>query len=276
MHSLDMHSLAVSPPAPEAACRLPAAIDRLAGSLTNRLIRATRWRVIEVPSLQPIVSFTFDDVPDSALHAGAAILEAHGARGTFYISGGLEGRVEPDRTLIDAAGCRELAARGHEIGCHTFGHQDVRHVDRARFVADLADNARYLDAVDPRPGRRNFAYPYNSGSFGKRRILTRSYRTCRAGGEAINRGPTDPTFLEAVEIRQPETHVAGLTRWIDALVAKPGWLIFFTHDIAPAPTPYGCTPEAFERLVAHAVERGCCVLSVDAALDSMGFREGGR
>lgn len=271
-----MHSLAVAPSAPEAASRLPGTIDRLAGSLTNRLIRATPWQLIQIPSQQPIVSFTFDDVPDSALRSGAAILEARGVRGTFYISGSLEGRVEPDRTLIDAAGCRELAARGHEIGCHTFGHRDIRHVDRARFAADLADNARYLDAVDPRPGRRNFAYPYNSGCLGKRAMLADSYRTCRAGGEAINRGPTDPIFLNAVEIRQPETHVAGLTRWIDALIVKPGWLIFFTHDVAPTPTPYGCTPAAFERLVAHAVARGCSVLTVDAALNHMGLREDGR
>lgn len=268
-----MHSPAVALRSPATASRLPGTIDRLAGRLTNRLIRATPWRLIPIPTRQPIVSFTFDDVPDSALRAGATILEARDVRGTFYIAGSLEGRVEPGRTLIDAAGCRELAARGHEIGCHTFGHRDIRHVDRASLAADLADNARYLDSVDPRPGRRNFAYPYNSGSFGKRPMLAHAYRTCRAGGEAINRGPTDPTFLRAVEIRQPETHVAGLTRWIDAVVEKPGWLIFFTHDVAPAPTPFGCTPAAFERLVAHAVASGCCVLTVDAALNRMGFRE---
>ena len=154
--------------------------------------------------------------------------------------------------------------------CHTFGHRDIRHVDRASLAADLADNARYLDSVDPRPGRRNFAYPYNSGSFGKRPMLAHAYRTCRAGGEAINRGPTDPTFLRAVEIRQPETHVAGLTRWIDAVVEKPGWLIFFTHDVAPAPTPFGCTPAAFERLVAHAV-----TLETEALLSGLQQRHGG-
>jgi peptidoglycan/xylan/chitin deacetylase (PgdA/CDA1 family) len=268
-----MRSPAIAPSLPRGGPRLPAPIDRLAGRLTNRLMRVAPWRVIQVPTRTPIVSFTFDDVPDSALRAGAAILEERGARGTFYISGGLEARVEPDRTLIDAAGCKELAARGHEIGCHTYGHQDLRHVDRAFLAADLASNAHYLNAVDPRPQRRNFAYPYNSGCLGKRPMLAHRYRTCRAGGEAINRGPTDPIFLKAVEIRQPEEHVGGLTRWTDELVANPGWLIFFTHDISLTPTPYGCTPAAFERLVGHAVESGCRVLTVDAALDHMGFRE---
>ncbi|MFX9397439.1 hypothetical protein ABTO25_20695, partial [Acinetobacter baumannii] len=71
-----MHSPAVALRSPATASRLPGTIDRLAGRLTNRLIRATPWRLIPIPTRQPIVSFTFDDVPDSALRAGATILEA--------------------------------------------------------------------------------------------------------------------------------------------------------------------------------------------------------
>lgn len=268
-----MSSAATFPPSPKRLSRLPALIDRFAGRLENRLLRVAPWQVMQVPTDEPIVSFSFDDVPASALDVGATILEADGVRGTFYISGGLQGRIEPGRTLIDQTGCRALAARGHEIGCHSHAHRDLRHVDGDALVEDLARNARYLDAIDPKPGRRNFAYPYNSGSFGKRAILANTFRSCRAGGEGINRGPTDPTFLRAVEIRQPQQHVLGLARWIDALVADPGWLIFFTHDISPRPTPHGCTAPGFRLLVGYALARGCRVLTVDAALDRMGLRE---
>jgi peptidoglycan/xylan/chitin deacetylase (PgdA/CDA1 family) len=271
-----MRSAATFPAPGERLGRLPALIDHYASRLENRLIRAVPWQVMEVPARESIVSFTFDDVPASALDAGAAILEANGVRGTFYISAGLAGRIEPGRILIDQAGCRELAARGHEIGCHTHAHRDLRHVESDALAEDLARNGRYLDAIDPKPGRRNFAYPYNSGSFGKRAILGGAFRSCRAAGEGINRGPTDPTFLRAVEIRQPQQHVLGLGRWIDALVANPGWLIFFTHDISPRPTPYGCTPPGFRLLVGYALARGCQVLTVDAALDRMGLREQAR
>jgi peptidoglycan/xylan/chitin deacetylase (PgdA/CDA1 family) len=271
-----MRSAATFPTPPERLARLPALIDQYASRLENRLIRAAPWLVMQVPAREPIVSFTFDDVPASALDVGAAILEGDGVRGTFYIAGGLAGRVEPRRTLIDLAGCKELAVRGHEIGCHSHAHRDLRHVDGNVLIEDLARNARYLDAIDPRSGRRNFAYPYNSGSFGKRAILAGAFRTCRAAGEGINRGPTDPTFLRAVEIRQPQQHVLGLARWIDALVANPGWLIFFTHDISPRPTPHGCTAPSFRLLVGYALARGCQVLTVDAALDRMGLREQAR
>ena len=212
-----MHSPAATSIPPVTASRLPRAIDRLAGRLTNRLLRAAPWQLIEVPTREPIVSFTFDDVPDSALRVGAAILETRGVRGTFYIAGGLEGRVEPDRTLIDAAGCRELAARGHEIGCHTYGHRDIRHLDRARFAADLADNARYLDAVDPRRNRRNFAYPYNSGSLGKRAMLADSTGPAARAAKPSTAGrPTRP-FSRRSRSASPRQRwrgcPAGSTHW---------------------------------------------------------------
>src|SRR4051794_2067392 len=70
----------------------------------------------------PMVSFTFDDIPKSAATTGAAILEDHGARGTFYVSGGLVGTKSPDWTVAEPEDVVALHRRGHEIGCHTFSH----------------------------------------------------------------------------------------------------------------------------------------------------------
>jgi peptidoglycan/xylan/chitin deacetylase (PgdA/CDA1 family) len=237
-------------------------IDRVSDRLTDRLMRHVHRPRIEVPTQIPYVSFTFDDVPDTALTNGARILENHGVRGTFYIAGGLMGRVEPDRRLIDAEGCRALAAAGHELGSHTFAHPKVRHLSPKTIAADLDRNDAFLDAIDGGTERRNFAYPYNVGSFPARNIFADRFVTARAGGERINRGPVNPAFLYSVEIRQPESHAQGLVRWIDDVAAAPGWLIFFTHDIAATPTPFGCTPETFEMLVSHAVTRGCTILPV--------------
>ena len=138
-------------------------------------------------------------------------------------------------------------------------------------VRDLARNERYLHAVDPQLRRRNFAYPYSSGAFGRRAMLADIFRTCRAGGEKVNRGPTDPMFLGGVG-----TWVPDVDRWIDDLVADPGWLIFVAHDLSATPTPYGCTALTFERLVRQAIDRGCRVLTVSAALDHMRLRENAR
>ncbi|WP_042775990.1 polysaccharide deacetylase family protein [Sinorhizobium fredii] len=245
--------------------KIGALIDRLANRAIWRLARARRTLETELP----LVSFTFDDVPDSALHEGAAVLERYDVRGTFYIAGGLAGRVEKDRTLISPEGCAELLGRGHEIGCHTFAHQRVR--SAGRLAADLDRNAEYLTSVGVAPPARNFAFRSHYAWPLARPELRRRYRSCRAGGETINRGSVDPLMLKAVEIRQPEQHAQTLTRWIDEVVGEPGWLIFFTHDIAPRPTPYGCTPETFDNLVRYAVEKGCRVLPVDQALDRINW-----
>lgn len=248
-------------------------VDGLVDRISNRLIWKMAPRNRTVATSRPIVTFTFDDVPDTALTNGSAILEKYGALGTFYIAGGLEARVEPDRTLIDRKGCLELFNRGHEIACHTFAHGRIRDYGSS-LAKDLDANARYLlDAGITRP-TDNFAFPYNAAWPLARRELGRRYTTCRGGGEAINRGAVDPLMLKAVEIRQLEDHSRALTGWIDDVAANPGWLVFFTHDIAEKPTPYGCTPATFERLVAHAVERGCDVMTVTAATRALGWQAG--
>jgi peptidoglycan/xylan/chitin deacetylase (PgdA/CDA1 family) len=243
------------------------------GGLVDRLANRAIWQFArtrrDIKTDIPLVSFTFDDVPDSALYEGARILERYDARGTFYIAGGLAGRVETDRTLITPEGCAELLARGHEIGCHTYAHRRVR--SAGGLAVDLDRNAGYLKRVGGASPARNFAFPYNAAWPLARSELRSRYRSCRAGGEAINRGSVDPLMLKAVEIRQPEQHARALTRWIDELVDNPGWLIFFTHDIAPRPTPYGCTPATFDHLVRYAVEKGCRVLPVDRALDAFNW-----
>src|SRR3954468_20928 len=87
----------------------------------------------------PMVSFTFDDIPKSAT-LGARILENHGARGTFYVSGGLVGTVEPDWAAVDAGDIVALHRNGHEIGCHTFSHKRACDLDASELAAEIAGN----------------------------------------------------------------------------------------------------------------------------------------
>ncbi|HEV7309716.1 polysaccharide deacetylase family protein [Ensifer sp.] len=246
-------------------------IDGLVDRVANRLIWRFATKPRDVATDVPIVSFTFDDVPDSALHNGAEILERHGVRGTFYIAGGLAGRVEADRTLISAEGCADLSRRGHEVGCHTYSHDKIRRLGGHGLAHDLDRNADYLRRSGVALAATNFAFPYNAAWPSARRELGRRYRSCRAAGESVNRLSVDPLMLKAVEIRQPEADAQALTGWIDDVADRPGWLVFFTHDIAARPTPYGCTPGTFEDLVAHAVARGCVVLPVEQALDRLGW-----
>jgi peptidoglycan/xylan/chitin deacetylase (PgdA/CDA1 family) len=252
---------------PDLARKLGGIADRI----SNRLIWKFASRPKVVRTATPLVSFTFDDVPDSALIEGATILEKYGVFGTFYIAGGMAGRVEPDRRLISPEGCAELAQRGHEIGCHTFDHKAIRTMPGTALAKDLDRNALYLRETTGLARPENFAFPYNAAWPLARREFRRRYRTCRAGGEAINRGAVDPLMLKGVAIQQPEESARNLTTMIDDVVREPGWLVFYGHDVADRPTPYGCTGKTLDGLVRHAVESGCEVLTVSRALDRLGW-----
>jgi hypothetical protein len=48
-----------------------------------------------------------------------------------------------------------------------------------------------------------------------------------------------------------------------------GWLVLSTHDVSDTPTPYGCTPDLFERVVRWAADSGARILPVAAALTTL-------
>lgn len=238
----------------------------LADRIANRVMRHLPNPALRIADRTPIVSFTFDDVPNTALESGARILEKHGVSGTFYVAGGLVGRREAGLNLISIDGCRELAERGHEIGCHTYSHRNIRPLGAQALTEDLDRNAAFLSQNVRGLRARNFAFPYNLASPLARRTLALRYQTCRGGWQGINRGPTDPGYLKAVAISPNTIEQNRDSRWIDEVADSPGWLIFFTHDVSDRPSPWGCTPEVLERLVSCALERGCVVLPVDQAL----------
>jgi len=51
--------------------------------------------------------------------------------------------------------------------------------------------------------------------------------------------------------------------------AERGWLIFSTHDVSDSPTPYGCTPEMFTRVLDWSLASGAIVLPVAEACDAI-------
>ncbi len=124
-----------------------------------------------------MVSFTFDDVPKSAAPIGAPILEEYGARGTFYIAGGLVDHWSGHWTGVSADEIVALHRRGHEIACHTFSHARATDLDAAAMTLEMEKNRRYLQALDPSIKIENFAYPYGFGSVLRKRQLGKAFHS---------------------------------------------------------------------------------------------------
>src|SRR4051812_20155679 len=111
--------------------------------VSHRLAMHLHVDCCQLRNTTPMVSFTFDDLPKSAVTMGAGLLEAHGARGTFYVSGGQVGVGTEDWASGDAADVLALYRRGHEIGCHTFSHQRACDLDEASLADEIARNRDY-------------------------------------------------------------------------------------------------------------------------------------
>jgi len=60
----------------------------------------------------------------------------------------------------------------------------------------------------------------------------------------------------------------GTKRLIAENEERGGWLIFYTHDIQDAPSPYGCTAAHFESVVKLAAQSRSRIATVAAALAS--------
>lgn len=233
----------------------------------HKLARSFPARRIDAVPERPIISFSFDDVPVSALSNGAAILERYGVRGTFYAAGGLAGTTHEGQSMLKDDGYRELVQRGHEIGHHTFAHRTPRALGRG-YAADLVENDTYLEPILGGPAH-NFAYPYGRSSSAARDLVARRFRSGRGVENGINRSASDLDLLRAVGI-EGHMQASELMPWIDDVIASPGWLIFLTHDVQERPSVFGTTPAILDALVARSIASGAEVLTVDAALDRLG------
>ena len=93
--------------------------------VSNRLARHLHAAPLRLAGTPPMVSFTFDDVPESAASIGAPMLEEYGGRATFYHSGGLVGQWSGYRNGIAPDDIVALHRSGHKIACHTFSHRQA-------------------------------------------------------------------------------------------------------------------------------------------------------
>lgn len=198
----------------------------------------------------PMVSFTFDDLPKSAVTTGAGLLEAHGVRGTFYVSGGLVGVGTEDWASGDANDVLALYRRGHEIGCHTFSHQRTCDLDEASLADEIARNRDYFHALDPSIEIDSFAYPFGYGSFARKSQLKDQFQTCRGIVPGVNARSADLQFLRAMPLIDGQIDREGIERAFDDAQTNNGWLIFYGHDVTDRPSRYGCSPA----LLSHALE----------------------
>jgi len=250
-------------------------LQPLFNGVLRKAARHSRSKPFMMRNTAPLVSFTFDDVPTSAFTNGAAILEQHGVRGTFYIAGGILGGTDAHWRVIDGEGVRALHDRGHEIGCHTFSHIGIDKLDARVMDQECRRNAETLRELCPEIEITNFCYPFGRVSLPRKRQLKERFDSCRGIYEGINTGIVDLALLRVIELYDRTLTPEKLDRVLRETRECNGWLVFYTHDVADKPSWIGCSPRLMRAAIGAVVAAGMRCLTVRDALAAMGYEKAG-
>jgi peptidoglycan/xylan/chitin deacetylase (PgdA/CDA1 family) len=242
----------------------------LKARISNRLARDWCATPFRLRSDGPMVSFTFDDIPKSAATTGADMLGEYNAVGTYYVAGGLMDQWSGNWAGASDDDIVRLHRSGHEVSCHTFSHLRVIDLDAVAMAAEIETNRRYLTALDPSIKIENFAYPFGLASLSHKGQLGKIFRSSRGILPGINSGIVDLQFLRAMPLTDEHIDRDAIDRAFDETVAKNGWLIFYSHDVENAPSPYGCSPQLLRHALDAASRRNIPALSVAGALQRAG------
>jgi len=239
------------------------------GGLRRGVLSALYRCTIPLGDRGPIISFTFDDFPRSACSVGAPILERFGARGTYYAAPGLANTSTDLGELFAEDDIHSLIDRGHEVASHTFHHSSCRSISAADFEVDVQEGIKAVELLTGRKSR-NFAYPYGHVTLATKKGLAPYLKSARSIIPGINGPEVDLNLLFANQLYGGMAGTAAVHLLIEKSVAQKGWLIFYTHDVRPNPSEYGCTPDLFEFAVSAAAQSGSRILTVEQVLDEMG------
>jgi len=224
-------------------------------------------RPITIDNPSPVISFTFDDFPRSAILTGGGILRRFGLRGTYYASLGLMGKQGSTGAFFLPEDLKLAFEQEHELGCHTFEHCDAWVTKTHAFEDSVIENRRALKELVPEASFRTLSYPINLPRLRTKQKVAKYFTCCRGGGQTLNAGQADLNCLSAYFLEKSKGDINDPKRLIDENAKARGWLIFATHDVSASPSAFGCTPDFFEEVVRYAVNSGARVLPVCKACE---------
>ncbi|PHR94200.1 MAG: hypothetical protein COA69_00980 [Robiginitomaculum sp.] len=238
-------------------------------SITSRVARKLlpyrARRELRFQTSRPVVSFTFDDFPRSAIYNGSDILEKQGWHATFYVAASLMEIDNHHGPHFRAQDIHDLHARGHEIAGHTYAHVDCEHLGTQQTLLEIDHNKAALEALGHTAPLEHFAYPYGTTNVDLKRELQTRFKTLRGIAPHVHVGKADLNGLYSAPIFSGEK-LEHTLRLIHGLKTRPGWLTLFAHDICETPSEWGCTSKDFLRVVQAVQQSGALVLPIGQAL----------
>ncbi len=238
----------------------------IGAKISRRLTVYRARRDLKFKIDRPVVSFTFDDCPKSAITNGISLLENEGWHATIYIAGGLLDVENHHGKMMSIHDVRRLDRKGHEIGGHTFSHRDASSTELNRFLSDVERNQKFLKTNGIRPGK-SFAYPFGEVSPALKTALSKNFIGLRGIRSGIHKGVVDRNQIRSYPVFSSK----GMDDVIEAInnlkKNRSSWLTLFTHDVRQTPSDWGCTPEEMKTLISAVKKSGAMVLPISNAIE---------
>lgn len=207
----------------------------------RRRIRADRHEITGIPAA---VSFTFDDVPRTAVTNGLRALESCAPTTTFYVATSLCGQDSDDYgPLLDHDELRALANQGHHIAAHSHSHRHLERGGESTLRDDCLENKRIIEDLVDGPCE-DFAYPYGEWTYASKSELGPVFRSHRSIEPGVNQGSVDLRLLKSESLEMKHFSLERVEQVVEKCATEGGWLIFFSHDVSDTPTEYGITTRA--------------------------------
>lgn len=211
----------------------------------------------------PIVSFTFDDFPRTALTVGGRILKEYGARGTYYAAIGLMNSSSELGEQFRREDLDALLEDGHELASHTFSHVSCRSVSRSTFRKEVEKGRSAIEELTGRNASGSFAFPFGEVTLNAKRMAGREVASSRGIWQGMNGPEVDLNLLRANSLYGDRDKCAqAAEELILDNERRKNWLIFYSHDVHCTPSRFGCTPELLEFAVSFASQRNARILPV--------------
>ncbi|MFK8069124.1 MAG: polysaccharide deacetylase family protein [Gammaproteobacteria bacterium] len=220
---------------------------------------------------KPVVSFTFDDVPRSAINNGANVLKKYNVSGTFYLSGALSGKEFLGLEQFYPEDIETLLDTGQEIGCHTYDHCNCNEVATECFRRALDNNNFFFERYLADRDVTSFSYPYGSTSIETKKLIRARYSSGRGIQPGVNSGLVDLCELKANALYTNSMSEMIIDNLVEIAKSNNGWLIFYTHGVSENPNRFGCVPNLLEYAVKAVVDRDIEILNVKSALAHHSF-----
>ncbi len=239
--------------------------------MSSLLLRASRFAARHVATEQislckgrGVLSISFDDVPASACHIGASLLEEFEACGTYFVCGGLTNGFEQQQACHSLEDLMQLQEAGHEIACHTYSHLNCAQTSQAQLEMDLAKNQTFFKQHGI--SSSGFAFPFGAYTLRSKLVAKRQFAYARITEGGANYASADLYALRAQSLYSTNNNLDYLQHLIRQTAEQGGWLILYTHEVDDSPGPWGCKPEQLRQLLECAQQQGSQILPIRRAI----------